>query len=258
MIMAERMSRLLAATAVIFGFFAAWELLCRLLHVSDLVLPLPSRILLTMVTRFPDLWPHLAQTLTSTLAGFALGVVAGVVMGIVIGSSRLAYDTLYPLLIGFSSVPKVAIIPIFVIWFGVGTIPAVLTALSLSVFPIVVNVATGISTSEPDLEDVLRALGASRGDILLNVALPRTMPYLFASLKVAITVAFIGAITSETIASNYGIGTVMMVASANFDVALLFAGLALISATGIAMYGLFSVAEAHFTGWATRKSAATA
>jgi NitT/TauT family transport system permease protein len=251
----ERLTRALAATAVIAGFFMTWELLCRLLHVSDLVLPLPSRILVTMVMRFPDLWPHLAQTIMSTLAGFALGVVAGVVMGILVGSSRLAYDTLYPLLIGFSSVPKVAIIPIFVIWFGVGTIPAILTALSLSVFPVVVNVATGISTSDPELEDVLRALGASKGDILWNVALPRTLPYLFASLKVAITVAFIGSITSETIASNYGIGTVMMVASANFDVALLFAGLGLISITGIALYVMFSFFEAHFTGWATRKSA---
>jgi NitT/TauT family transport system permease protein len=250
-----RFTRIVAATAAIAGFFVAWELLCRLLHVSDLVLPLPSRILLTMVTRFPDLWPHLAQTIMSTLTGFALGVVAGVMTGILIGSSRLAYDTLYPLLIGFSSVPKVAIIPIFVIWFGVGTIPAILTALSLSVFPVVVNVATGISTSDPELEDVLRALGASKGDILWNVALPRTLPYLFASLKVAVTVAFIGSITSETIASNYGIGTVMMVASANFDVALLFAGLGLISITGIALYVLFSFFEAHFTGWATRKSA---
>ena len=251
----ERLTRALAATAVIAGFFMTWELLCRLLHVSDLVLPLPSRILVTMVMRFPDLWPHLAQTIMSTLAGFALGVVAGVVMGILVGSSRLAYDTLYPLLIGFSSVPKVAIIPIFVIWFGVGTIPGILTALSRSVFPVVVNVATGISTSDPELEDVLRALGASKGDILWNVALPRTLPYLFASLKVAITVAFIGSITSETIASNYGIGTVMMVASANFDVALLFAGLGLISITGIALYVMFSFFEAHFTGWATRKSA---
>ena len=250
-----RFTRILSATAVILGFFVAWELICRMLHVSDLVLPLPSQVLVTLVTRFPDLWPHLAQTITSTLAGFALGVVAGVAAGVVIGSFRLAYDTLYPLLIGFSSVPKVAIIPIFVIWFGAGTVPAILTALSLSIFPVVVNVATGISTSEPELEDVLRALGASRGDILWNVALPRTLPYLFASLKVAITVAFIGSITSETIASNYGIGTVMMVASANFDVALLFAGLALISITGIALYGLFSFAEARLTGWATRESA---
>ena len=251
-------SRLAAASAVFIGFFLMWELLCRMLHISELVLPLPSQIIVTLVRRFPDLWPHLVQTVTSTMLGFGIGVVLGVVMGVMIGSSRLAYDTLYPLLIGFSSVPKVAIIPIFVIWFGVGTVPAVLTAVSLAIFPIVVNVATGIATSEPELEDVLRAIGASRADILWNVALPRTLPYLFAALKVAITVSFIGSITSEAVASNYGIGTVMMVASANFDVALLFAGLALISMTGIALYALFSLAEARFTRWATRKTVTTA
>jgi NitT/TauT family transport system permease protein len=247
--------RFLAAATAILGFFVLWQALCIVFHVSDLILPLPSNIVYAMVSRFPELWPHLLQTLVSTLIGFALGVLGGVLLGVLIGSWRLAYDTLYPLLIAFSSVPKVAVIPIFVIWFGIGTIPAVLTAFSLAVFPIVVNVATGISTSEPELEDVLRALGASKGDILWNVALPRTLPYLFASLKVAITVSFIGAITSETIASNYGIGTVMMVASANFDVALLFAGLFLISITGVLMYGLASITEAHFTAWATRKDA---
>jgi NitT/TauT family transport system permease protein len=250
--------RIVAAFCVFVGFFLVWEVLGRMLHISELVLPLPSQILVTLVSRFPDLWPHLVQTVTSTMIGFGIGLVLGVIMGVMIGSSRLAYDTLYPLLIGFSSVPKVAIIPIFVIWFGVGTIPAVLTAVSLAVFPIVVNVATGIATSEPELEDVLRAIGASRGDILWNVALPRTLPYLFAALKVAITVSFIGSITSEAVASNYGIGTVMMVASANFDVPLLFAGLALISMTGVALYGLFSLAEARLTGWASRKTTTTA
>ena len=101
-------------------------------------------------------------------------------------------------------------------------------------------------------------LGARRSDILWNVALPRTLPFLFASLKVAITVAFIGAITSETIAANSGIGTVMMIASANFDIALLFAGLGLISITGVALYGLFSYAELRLTHWARREGARAA
>lgn len=256
--MTTRLSRTLSAAAVFLAFFCAWELICRLLHVSDLVLPVPSEVLRTTVTRFPDLWPHLVQTVFSTLLGFTLGVVGGVVLGGLIGSSRLAYDTLYPLLIGFSSVPKVAIIPIFVIWFGTGTVPAVLTAFALAIFPVVVNVATGIAASDPDLEDVLRVLGARRTDILLNVALPRTLPFLFASLKVAITVAFIGAITSETIASNSGIGTVMMIASANFDIALLFAGLFLISITGVLLYGLFSYAELRLTHWTRRDGARVA
>ena len=158
------------------------------------------------------------------------------------------------MLIGFSSVPKVAIIPIFVVWFGAGAIPAILTSLAICFFPIAVNVATGLATTEPELEDVLNALGASKLDVLMNVGLPRTMPYLFASLKVAITVAFIGTITSETIASNAGIGTVMMIAASNFDVALVFAGLLLVSFLGVAFYSISALIEQKVTGWAHRKT----
>ena len=186
-------TRLLSA-ALIVGFFLLWEVLCILLNVSDLVLPRPSEILVTLVTRFPVLWPHILQTLSSTLLGFSLGVVIGVTLGVLVGTSKLAYAVCYPLLVGFSSIPKVAVVPIFVLWFGSGTTPAVLTAMVICVFPIVVNIATGLATTEPDLEDVLRTLGASRSEILWNVGLPRTMPYFFASLKVAITLSFVGAV----------------------------------------------------------------
>ena len=150
-----------------------------------------------------------------------------------IGSSRLAYDVGYPLLIGFSSIPKVAVVPIFVLWFGAGTVPAVLTAMILSFFPIVVNVAAGLATTEPELEDVMRAMKASKLDILINVGLPRAMPYFFASLKVAVTQAFVGTVIAETVASNRGIGNLMMIASSSFDVPLVFAGLLIIAALGV-------------------------
>ena len=225
-----------------------------LLRINDLVLPPPSEIFVTLVVQFTALLPHLLHTLYTTLFGFTLGLLVGVAIGGLIGTSRLAYEAAYPLLIGFSSIPKVAIIPIFVVWFGAGVVPAVLTSLSICFFPIAVNVATGLATTEPELEDVLKALGASKLDVLWNVGLPRTMPYLFASLKIAITVAFIGTITSETIASNAGIGTVMMIAAANFDVALIFAGLLLVSILGVAFYGIAAFIEQRVTGWAHRKT----
>ncbi len=135
-----------------------------------------------------------------------------------IGSSKLAYDTAYPLLVGFSSIPKVAVVPIFVLWYGAGTVPAILTAMIICIFPIVVNVATGIATVEPELEDVMKTLKASKLDILWNVSLPRSMPYFFAALKVAITLAFVGSVVAETVASNRGIGNMMMIASSSFNV----------------------------------------
>lgn len=235
-------------------FFVGWEVACLVSGMSDLILPRPSQVFTTMFQRMPILWPHILQTLMTTMIGFALGVALGVVLGAVIGVSRTAYETAYPLLIGFSSIPKVAVVPIFVLWFGSGTVPAVLTALSICFFPIVVNIATGLATTEPELEDVLKALGASKLDILWNVGLPRTMPFFFASLKVAVTYAFVGTVLSETVASNRGIGNVMMTASSNFNVPMVFAGLFILAGMGVALYVVFSLIESRVTGWANRKN----
>lgn len=250
----DDMRRKAGAAVFIFLFFAGWEVFCLASGMSDLILPRPTQIFETLFVRFPILWPHILQTLATTMLGFVLGVALGVFLGVIIGSSRIAYDTAYPLLIGFSSIPKVAVVPIFVLWFGSGTVPAVLTSLAICFFPIVVNIATGLATTEPELEDVLKALGASKLDILWNVGLPRTMPFFFASLKVSVTYAFVGTVLAETVASNRGIGNVMMTASSNFNVPLVFAGLFVLAGLGIALYVIFSFIEGRVTGWANRKN----
>jgi NitT/TauT family transport system permease protein len=248
-----QLRRRIASAALIIGFFVAWEVLCLMFGIKDIVLPRPTQILATLWSRLPAIMPHAAQTLYTTMVGFALGIVLGVLLGALVGSSRLAYDVAYPLLIGFSSIPKVAVVPIFVLWFGAGTVPAVLTAMILCIFPIVVNVATGLATTEPELEDVMRALKASKLEILTNVGLPRTMPYFFASLKVAVTQAFVGTVIAETVASNRGIGNLMMIASSSFDVPLVFAGLLVLAVLGVGLYVIFSFIEVRVTGWALRK-----
>jgi NitT/TauT family transport system permease protein len=250
--MTLQMNRRLASAALIIGFFVMWELICIAFGIKDIVLPRPTQIIYTLWTRLPAIMPHAAQTLYTTLVGFALGIVFGVFLGAFIGSSRLAYDVAYPLLVGFSSIPKVAVVPIFVLWFGAGTVPAILTAVTLAFFPIVVNVATGLATTEPELEDVMKAMKATKLDILFNVGLPRTMPYFFASLKVAVTQAFVGTVIAETVASNRGIGNLMMIASSSFDVPLVFAGLMILGALGVGLYVIFSYIEDRTTGWARR------
>jgi NitT/TauT family transport system permease protein len=245
--------RRIASAALIIGFFLLWEFLCTALNISDIVLPKPSQILATLWLRAPQLWPHTVQTLYTTLVGFAFGILIGISLGMLVGSSKIAYDVAYPLLIGFASIPKVAVVPIFVLWFGAGAVPAILTAMIMSMFPIVVNVATGLATTEPELEDVMKTLRASKLDILWNVGLPRAMPYFFASLKVAVTLAFVGVVLSETVASNRGIGNVMMIASSSFDVPLVFAGLIILAVMGVTLYVVFSLIEIRVTGWAHRK-----
>ena len=172
------------------------------------------------------------QTLWTTLAGFLIATVFGLLLGIAVGWHKAIYAGLYPVLIGFNSIPKVAVVPVLILWFGIGTIPAILTAFLISFFPIVVNVATGLATTEPELEDVLRALGASKLDVMKKVGIPRSLPYFFGSLKVAITLAFVGSVVSETVGANKGIGYLMLSAQANFQVPLVFAGLLVLAVEG--------------------------
>jgi NitT/TauT family transport system permease protein len=230
-----------------------WETTCLIFAISEYVFPRPSLIAVILVSMAGPIWFHASQTLMTTLIGFVLSVVFGLLMGIAVGSWQLVYSSFYPLLIGFNSVPKVAVVPVLVIWFGVGTVPAVLTAFLMSFFPIVVNVAAGLATVEPELEDVLLSLGAKKRDVILKVGLPRSLPYFFASLKIAITLAFVGSVISESIASSRGIGTLMVRAASDFNISLVFAGLVVTAAMGIAMYAAFALVERHTTVWTVRR-----
>jgi NitT/TauT family transport system permease protein len=237
---------------VIIAIFVSWEVVVRAFQVEQFVLPAPTAIFAAgwewRAEMLADAW----QTFMTTAVGFLFAVIFGLIGGVLFGSSSLVYDGFYPALVGFNSIPKVAVIPILVIWFGIGTIPAIVTAFLISFFPILVNVAAGIATVEPELKDVLRALGAKQWQILQKVGLPRSMPYFFASLKVAITFAFVGSIVAETVAANKGIGNLMLVASSRFEVPLAFAGLLVTSVMGIGMYLVAEFVERRTTGWATR------
>lgn len=239
---------------VIAGMFVFWESFVRVFQIQQFVLPAPSAIFEAMWQWRVPILENSWQTLMTTLIGFAFAIVIGGIGGVALGSSRVIYDGFYPALIAFNSVPKVAVIPVLVIWFGIGTIPAVITAFLLSFFPILVNVATGIATVEPELRDVLRALGATRRQVIMKVGLPRAMPYFFASLKIAMTVAFVGSIVAETVAANSGIGHLMLVASSRFEVPLAFAGLIVTGLMGVGMYVICVGIEQRMTGWATRGS----
>ncbi|MET0744606.1 MAG: ABC transporter permease [Microvirga sp.] len=239
-----------------FGFFALWEIACRALHVSSFVLPAPSIILDAIWEFRSQLAFHAMHTLWMTLAGFGLAVGFGLLLGMALGSSRLVNAGTYPLLVGFNAIPKVAVVPILVFWFGVGWVPPVMTAFLISFFPIVVNVATGISTVEPEMEDVLRALGASKRDIVLKVGLPRAMPYFFGALKVAITLAYVGSVIGEQNASNVGIGNLLTRASAAFEVPLVWAALVVLAVLGVVMYAATAHVERSMTGWAQRSQMA--
>jgi len=229
-----------------------WQGACTAFEVSEFIFPSPTRIASQFWEFKTIIAAHAWRTFWVTMTGFGLAIVVGVLLGFVIGSSRLAYAAVYPLMTGFNALPKAAFVPILVVWFGIGVGPAILTAFLISFFPIMVNIATGLATLEPELEDVLRVLGAKRWDVLIKVGLPRSLPYFYASLKVAITLAFVGTTVSEMTAANEGIGYLLISAGSAMQMGLAFAGLLVVGAMAMVMYEIFSVLERHTTGWAHR------
>jgi NitT/TauT family transport system permease protein len=234
------------------GMLIVWELVCRIFNIREFILPAPSEIAKSLVEFRGPILEHSWWTLVTTLLGFGLAIIGGVLLGVAVGFSTLVYTGLYPLLVGFNAIPKVALVPILVLWFGIGAVPVVVTSFIISFFPIVVNVATGIATMEPELADVLRSLGASKLDVLRKVGLPRAMPYLFASLKIAITLAFVGSVLAETIGGNAGLGFLMVTAAARFDVALVFAGLVAVAVMAVGLFAICVLIEARMVRWAFR------
>lgn len=235
------------ATVLLFVF---WELAVIIFKIPAFNLPSPSSIAQALVTFTPQLLANTFRTLWTTLLGFVLAVGVGVVLGFMIGYSRLAYLTLYPLLVAFNTIPKAAIVPLLAIWFGANAIPATITAFLLAFFPIAVNVALGLDTVEPEMKDVLRALGATQVETFQKVGWPHTLPYIFASLKIAASFAFIGTVISESVASNAGLGYLIVQATADFNVPLAFAALIVLAIMGVILYTFFVMLEKKVIYWA--------
>ena len=214
-----------------------WQVVCSAFSVSEFIFPSPLKIAQELLQYSAIIAAHAWRTAWVTMAGFGL-----------------AYTAVYPLMTAFNALPKAAFVPILVVWFGIGVGPAILTAFLISFFPIMVNIATGLATLEPELEDVLRVLGAKRWDVLIKVGLPRSLPYFYGSLKVAITLAFVGTTVSEMTAANEGIGYLLISAGSSMRMGLAFAGLVVVGAMAMFMYELFNYVEKHTTAWAHQGS----
>lgn len=235
---------------------AVWQAACTLFDIPEYIFPSPWLIMQSLVEFAGPVGQAAWKTFWVTMIGFGIAIVVGVLLGFLVGSSRTAYAALFPLMVGFNAVPKAAIVPILIVWFGIGIGPGILTAFLISFFPITVNIATGLATLEPELEDVLRVLGAKRWDVLTKVGLPRSMPFFYGSLKIAITLAFVGTVLAEMTAGDSGIGYLIQTAGSQQRLPLAFAALVVIGAMAMVMYEFFSLVEKRTTGWAHRGSQA--
>jgi NitT/TauT family transport system permease protein len=196
-----------------------------------------------------ELLTHLSVTLGEAGAGFLIGVVAGLVSAVLLTGSRRGYQVFEPFLVGFYSIPKIALAPLFILWFGLGTTPKIVMAALLVYFIVLVNTATGLRGVQPGLLRVCRVFGASRRDLLVKVTLPAAVPAIVASIRITFTRAIEGAVLSEFVASTQGLGYLVARASRAFDIATVFAGIVVIAAVVMTANGLLRTLETRLLPW---------
>ncbi len=230
---------------------AAWQLTISVFGVSEFILPSPSAVagaLGTLLTD-PDIWGHIGITLLEVLVGFAIAMVGGVVVGAVLGRIEWLQRAVQPALVGLQVVPKVAFVPIFVIWFGFGPTSKIIMAALLAFFPIMLNVMLGVRSVERGHHDVMRGLGAGRWATFRDLELPSTLPYIFAGAEVAIVFSVIGAIVGEYLGGSEGLGFLVVSSLNSLDAPRLFAVIVLLAALGSLLYAAVTITKKLVIPW---------
>jgi len=226
-----------------------WDLLIRAFKIPPYLIPNPLSVGQQLVAEWPMLWRETLPTLYATLGGFALSALVGVPIAMWIAYSRVVESFVYPLLVFSQSIPKVAIAPLFVVWFGFGLIPKVIAAFLLGFFPVVVATVQGFKSVEGDVIDLARSMGASPLAIFLKFRLPHALPAIFSGLKVSVTLAVVGAVVGEFVGSNSGLGYVLQKANGTFDLPLMFAALVILSMIGVLLFLVLELIERWLMPW---------
>ncbi|MGE0502360.1 MAG: ABC transporter permease [Rhizobiaceae bacterium] len=239
----ERYSALMLAAALL----AAWQIFVPLSGTSEFILPTPLAIAKRMVAEIPLLWEHTLVTFFEVIAGFLLAILVGIPMALAIFYSRAFERAMYPMLVGLQTVPKVALAPLLVLYLGYGWGPKITLAFLISFFPIVISTVVGLQTLDKNLFYLVRSMGANEWQTFLKVRLPAALPSIFGGLKVAVSLAVIGAIIGEYVAAERGLGYLQLQANSLFDTTLNFAVVVTISAMGVILYFLINMIETRVT-----------
>lgn len=226
-----------------------WDIVVRLFKIPPYLIPPPLAVVRELGKEWPMLLSQSLPTLYATLGGFAASALVGVPIAMWIAHSRTVESFVYPLLVFSQSIPKVAIAPLFVVWFGFGIVPKVIAAFLLGFFPVVVSTVQGFKSIEPDVIDLARSMGASPLKIFMKFRLPQALPSIFSGLKVSVTLAVVGAVVGEFVGSNSGIGFVLQRATGTFDLPLMFAALVVLSTMGVLLFLVVEMVERWLMPW---------
>ncbi len=230
-----------------------WEGLVRALQVRSILLPAPSEIAMTIVRQWNLVGKHLWPSLYLTVLGFLLSVVGGILIAILITYSDIVRKGFYPVIIVSQVIPKIAIAPLFIVWFGTGATSSLLLAFLIAFFPMTINATMGFASVDHDIHQMARTFMASRWQIFWKIRIPNALPYIFGGMKISITLAIIGVIVSEFVASQEGIGYLIKLAGGLLDTPLMMAAITALSLSGLALYGIIAAAERYAVFWQMSK-----
>ena len=230
-------------------FLAVWEAGVAIFKAPAYLLPPPTQIFETFIAELPKLLYHGWVTAYEMLLGYGLAVGIAIPLAIAITASQRFDRFVMPTLLFFQVVPKVAIAPLFLVWFGVGALPKVLVAFLISFFPIVIDAAVGLRSMSIEMNDLARSMGATKMQTFLRFQLPTSLPYLFSGLKVAATLAVAGAVVGEFVGADKGLGYLLLVTNSNLETALMFATLFALTIIGLAFFYAVERLEALLIPW---------
>lgn len=245
----RRVANLAAPTALLLLLFAAWEAAVVLLRTPAFILPRPSAILVELATDWPLYQDNLVFTLKNVLIGFAVAFVVAMVLGFIVAHSKLANRTLYPILVASQTVPIIAIAPIFIIWFGYGILPKVITTALICFFPLTVNTIAGYMSVDPDQRTLFKAYDAGAWHTFSKLSFPAALPYIMSGLKITVTLSVIGGVIGEWIGSEQGLGYLIIQSSAQIMTVQVFAAVTLLAWMGIILFIIASLVERFVTPW---------
>ena len=243
------LAALLPAFGLFMGIIALWEAVSRIFNLPEFVLPAPTSILEVLVSRQRELGFAAYVTATEVVLGFLISALVGATVALVIARFTAFGRALYPLVVLFQNVPKVALAPLFILWFGFDLAPKVLLIVVIAFFPVAINMLVGLQTVDANLIALMRSVGASRNEILRRIQLPNSLPYLMAGLKVAVTLAVIGAIVGEFAGAQAGLGYMIQFASTQMQTSLVFAALVEVSVLGMLFYYVIEWIERRYINW---------
>ena len=244
----QRSRALYPMAAALLGV-AAWYLVILALRMPDYVLPSPHQVFAELLAAPGLFLEHGAVTVSAALGGFLLSIVIGVPIAVAIAWSDAFGRAIMPFLIFSQTMPKVAIAPLFILWFGFGLVPKLVIAFLISFFPVVISMTTGLLAVEGEMLELVRSMSATKAQTFLKARVPTSLPFLFSGLKVSITLCVIGAIVGEFVGANRGLGYLVLWANGQTETALLFAVLVVLALIGYGLYALVSALERLLIPW---------